>query len=367
MSKKNTKRALCMSFVSLLLCCSMLIGSTFAWFTDTASTSVNTIQAGTLKIGLYTDQNCTQSAEGQPLSFTKAGENVLWEPGCTWSLPTVYIKNEGNLALKYKVEITGINGNAELNKVIDWTISDGTTNGFGHLTPGQTAEINISGTMQTTAGNEYQGKTIDGIGIKVRAVQDTVEFDSFSNDYDKNAKHEDDVTEVTNDDTLVAAIDSKEKYTVLDGTYKKIVIADAVDVTINGGKFENQIVAARNGGTVTIKNAAGRTGSSGQAVIANVNSGSTVIFEGGNYPLFNSLLAGDGTGTVVISGGYYDGGCFYWSIGPKPIKNLTITGGKFGPNFMYMAGIMGPSIADFVPDTHQIVNNADGSCTVVAK
>ncbi len=172
---------------------------------------------------------------------------------------------------------------------------------------------------------------------------------------------------VTNNDELTAAIEAKVDYTVNDGTYSKTVVADAAEVTVEGGTFSNQIIAARNGGTVTIKNASGRTGNSGQAVIANVNSGSTVIFEGGNYPLFNSLLSGDGTGTVIIKGGYFDGGCFYWSMGAKPVANLTITGGTFGPNFMYMAGMMGPSLSEFVPDTHQIVNNADGSCTVVAK
>ena len=41
--------------------------------------------------------------------------------------------------------------------------------------------------MQTTAGNEYQGLSIEGIGITVYATQDTVEFDSFNNTYDADA------------------------------------------------------------------------------------------------------------------------------------------------------------------------------------
>ena len=41
--------------------------------------------------------------------------------------------------------------------------------------------------MQETAGNEYQNLSIDGISITVYATQDTVESDSFGNDYDKNA------------------------------------------------------------------------------------------------------------------------------------------------------------------------------------
>ncbi len=41
--------------------------------------------------------------------------------------------------------------------------------------------------MQETAGNEYMNESIDGIGITVYAVQDTVESDSYGKDYDKNA------------------------------------------------------------------------------------------------------------------------------------------------------------------------------------
>ena len=46
----STKRALILSLLSMLLCVSMLVGSTYAWFTDTASTGVNKIVAGHLKV-----------------------------------------------------------------------------------------------------------------------------------------------------------------------------------------------------------------------------------------------------------------------------------------------------------------------------
>ena len=49
-SSKSTKRALIYSTLALLMCVAMLIGTTFAWFTDTASTGVNKIQAGNLDI-----------------------------------------------------------------------------------------------------------------------------------------------------------------------------------------------------------------------------------------------------------------------------------------------------------------------------
>ena len=42
----------------MVTCLTMLIGTTFAWFTDTASTAVNKIQSGTLKVDIVkVDEN----------------------------------------------------------------------------------------------------------------------------------------------------------------------------------------------------------------------------------------------------------------------------------------------------------------------
>lgn len=41
---RKTKKALCGSLLALFLCVVLLIGTTFAWFTDTATTGVNKIQ-----------------------------------------------------------------------------------------------------------------------------------------------------------------------------------------------------------------------------------------------------------------------------------------------------------------------------------
>ena len=67
---KTTKRALLSSVMAMLLCITMLIGTTFAWFTDSASTAVNKIQAGTLDIQLLDAQD--HSIEGRSLAWQKA-------------------------------------------------------------------------------------------------------------------------------------------------------------------------------------------------------------------------------------------------------------------------------------------------------
>ena len=189
---RTTKRALLSSVIAVLICVAMLIGTTFAWFTDSASTAVNKIQAGTLDIQLLDASG--NSLEGQTLSWQKAagapdGEQVLWEPGCTYKLQPITIKNAGNLALKYKVIISGIKGSAKLNEVIDWTISGADINTEYSLTAGASNTLTIEGHMQDTAGNEYQGLSIDGIGITVVATQLASEYDSINNTYDTNATY----------------------------------------------------------------------------------------------------------------------------------------------------------------------------------
>ena len=203
----KTKKALRGSLFTLFLCIVLLIGTTFAWFTDTASTGVNKIQSGRLDVDLQIKVGDKWvSAEGKNLDFVKAkdapaGEAILWEPGCTYELQNLRVVNKGNLALKYKIQITGIQGDEELNKVIDWTYS---VSGDGgdvvassldterHLAAKTGANdvfdtLTIKGHMQESAGNEYQNMSIEGISITVVATQDTVENDSFGNTYDANA------------------------------------------------------------------------------------------------------------------------------------------------------------------------------------
>ena len=192
-NRKSTKRALLGSIMAMVLCLAMLVGATFAWFTDTASTGVNKIQAGKLDVALEMKDAAGQwvSAEGKTLDFVKAaaGEQVLWEPGCTYTLPELRVVNNGNLALKYKVVITGINGSAKLNEAIEWTIGDVAMGAEQHLAAGEGNAFTIKGHMKESAGNDYMNESIDGIAITVVATQNTVESDSFNNTYDANATY----------------------------------------------------------------------------------------------------------------------------------------------------------------------------------
>ena len=216
----STKKALLASLLSMLLCVSMFIGSTFAWFTDTASTAVNKIQAGSLKISLE-DKN-GDDLTGRPIKWiSKDGreeEKILWEPGATYRTEWFYIRNTGNLALKYRVNISGFTGDTKLLEVLDFSfLLSGVTvpggmktinsldefnNYEGYLLPEtegistdtittnpEIVGIRITAKMNKDAGNEYQGLSLDGITVAVVAAQYSYEKDSKDNTYDKDAEY----------------------------------------------------------------------------------------------------------------------------------------------------------------------------------
>ncbi len=254
---KNTKRALLASIISMLMCFTMLIGSTFAWFTDTATTNVNKIQAGTLKIALemYDEANGEWvDAEGKTLEFVKSedapeGEAILWEPGVTYKLPKLRVRNDGNLALKFMVEVTGIDGDAKLNEAIEWEFSYDMTEGnpaavdyqndsivWGLYNKGDFLGLNISGHMKEEAGNEYQGLSIEGCSITVVATQLTAEYDSNNNTYDESATYPT-VTVVESQyqlDTAIANATAPITVVLSDGTYKLPAMTNK-EVTLVGG------------------------------------------------------------------------------------------------------------------------------------
>ena len=210
---KSKKSALLMSFTSLLICFAMLVGSTFAWFTDTATTGVNKIVAGNLKVDII---GANSEDHVETLNFTKAagaqGEQLLWEPGCRYLTEGFRIANKGNLALKWKAEINKdniVNGKVvdtakdgvSLLDVIDFYVvtkaDDGTEtavaieNFTGKLTAndGKSETYYIKGVMKKEAGNDYQNLTLDGITITVYATQLNYENDSIGPDYDKGAEY----------------------------------------------------------------------------------------------------------------------------------------------------------------------------------
>ena len=304
-NRKSTKRALLGSVMAMVLCLAMLVGATFAWFTDTASTGVNKIQAGNLNVALEMKDAAGQwvSAEGKTLDFVKAaaGEQVLWEPGCTYTLPELRVVNNGNLALKYKVVITGINGSAKLNEVIDWTINDADLSADHSLSAGATSEaLTIKGHMKESAGNEYMNESIDRIAITVYATQDTVESDSFTNQYDENATYPvanvTELKEALTNGGVVAVTKDIHTNNIEDTAAARIVISQPT--TLN---LEKKIITPDNMGNNNVN------------FCALIVDADTTINAGENGGIDTGVNGGYGINvrngaTLTINGGYYYGG-----------------------------------------------------------
>lgn len=265
-NSKSTKRALFTSALALLMCVTMLVGATFAWFTDTASTGVNKIQAGNLNIELQMKDNNGNwvNAEGKTLPFLVNGKipaegtQILWEPGCTYYVPEVRVVNKGNLAVKFEYvnELLGVTGKlAEVLEPVFKTPVD--TNGEDIniepevLKPGEASPAWSFGYhMLETAGNEYQNATATGMCLTVVATQVPYEKDSISDQYDKDATY-----------PVVEAADLAEKLNELaDGSV--ITVTGTVDtaltiskpVTINNLTATAPVTIASSGVTLNAAN-----------------------------------------------------------------------------------------------------------------
>lgn len=350
MTKTNSKKALLSSAFALVLSVAMLIGTTYAWFTDTASTAVNKIQSGNLDIELQyaTAWNAEtgaptawDKAEGKVLNFRTADnrtDNILWEPGATYQLPELRIVNNGNLALKYKIAIAGAkdaNPNNGVNDlmlldVIDWTYSVEGAGGEAAAELGTERHLNakttdsdvfdtltIKGQMQTTAGNEYQGLSIDGIGITVYATQNTYENDSFGNTYDANATYYPVIDLAGLKDAIKnggnVAVDADVEVSSVDTVAQRTIISKPTTLQLNKkitspyemGNNNTNFTALLVAADTTIN--AGEDGgidTQGGAYGINVLSGANLVINGGTY-------YGGGTavqvqkGTVTINGGHF--------------------------------------------------------------
>lgn len=324
-NSKTTKRALLSSAFAIMLCAAMLIGTTFAWFTDTASTGVNKIVSGKLKVGLEyakawdNDDNVTEwdNAEGKTLNFKKAKghetEEILWEPGCRYELPELRVVNNGNLALKYKIQITGIQGDAKLNEVINWTIGGAELGEEYHLTPTDkySNPITIVGEMRTDANNDYQDLSIDGIGITVYATQDTVEYDSYGNQYDAGAEYPTDADALSN-----AMSNGGNIILGKDIDVDKTMIANGeVNLNLAGKTLNNSneiwddnnwsLISAQNGANLVIDGNGTVKAKENDCYAVDVQDGSTVTIKNGKF-IGNIHAVYVYSGKAVIEGGFFE-------------------------------------------------------------
>lgn len=208
-NSKNTKRALLTSALAILACVAMLVGTTFAWFTDSVSTGINKIQSGNLDLAVeHKVDGEWETVEGATNLFSNVdGEPILWEPGAS-AAETFAIRNAGNLALKYQFVLSYENATATaagktladaLSATIlegdDISCSAGLTDLVyeGVLLPGASREFTVGLVwIPTENDNDFNvvgGLSID-LGIHVVATQYTYEKDGFGDQYDAEAEYD---------------------------------------------------------------------------------------------------------------------------------------------------------------------------------
>ncbi len=210
-TKRTAKRALISSIFALALCFIMLLGTTFAWFTDEVTSAGNVIQSGTLEIEMLwkdatangTQQTYKDATEGAIFNYDK------WEPGYI-EAKNIKISNAGTLALKYQLAIVATGEISKLADVIDVYYAEGEialtdrampeltrlgtltevlasipATASGDLLKGETDVVTVALKMQETANNDYQDLSIGSeFAVKCFATQLTFENDSFDNQYD---------------------------------------------------------------------------------------------------------------------------------------------------------------------------------------
>ena len=376
MTSKSTKRALITSALAILMCVAMLVGTTFAWFTDTASTGVNKIQAGNLDIGVeYTlDGETWKDLDGATDIFQKG----LWEPGHT-EVVALKFKNNGSLALKYSINMNIVDETAGINKLNqEYKLSDylkvktlsqeasqigdiciglafsarndalayTTTANFKDATvldhdlllaPGEVGNYLIMKVyMPETVGNEANAISAEkaafiNFGLNVVATQVPYEKDSFGNTYDKDATYpvtdnkglKDAINNATDGSTVLI---TSGEYTLSDpAETSKIEIpagatiagagADNTTLNVNNDKIAKDNVTLKD---MTIKG----SGSQGTVGTLNVN--------GNNTTIENIDYKGDGNIAIAVSTGGSNSGTTF--------RGTKITNAFRGIQFWSLSG-----------------------------
>lgn len=291
-NKSSVRRSLIVSATALVLTVALLIGTTFAWFTDTVTSGKNTIKSGNLDVALeHKVGNNWENVDSNTTVFKEEG-STLWEPGHV-EYAVLKVVNKGSLALKYQLSVNVANetsgksivDNKEFklsdylkyavvekdlstiatadaagrqailnevgagNDLSDLTTSTATGN-LSAAAEGATSEkiVTVVVWMPTTVGNEanHNGTDIPQIdlGVNLVATQKPEEEDSFGNDYDDAAPLPKLVTVTSSDELTKAAADANDGDTIavaddINPTATASVTAKDVTLDMNSKEFAN--------------------------------------------------------------------------------------------------------------------------------
>ena len=387
MKRKNTTRnALFTSIIALLMCVSMLVGTTFAWFTDEVVTGMNTIAAGNLDVELYA--NGEQVKADTPL-FELPAPN-LWEPGVV-AYETLKVANVGTLALQYQMSLNfgnenDLNGH-KLSEVLQVAVIDKIADGADRATVlaaakaasnvGELEDFYLTGELEAktespeqtvvifwapndnATDNLYNANnkqtTSDGqplhieFGVKLFANQNTVEEDSFDNTYDQSAVVPDGAAVVRNEEELIAALSGDQPIFVAEsfGITQPIEIPDDTEISGNGAtisradSYTGTVFSVGNGASLTLANITVDGGAVWTGEVdptlqrGTVNSGVTAT---------GALVATGANANIVLNNGAVlqnNAGANAVNLNTRVGSTLTLNGGEIINNYSAAGAIWG--------------------------
>ena len=213
---QNKKSRTLMLILVAVLCLSVCIGLTYAYFTDSATSRNNKIQAGKLKLDLelYDKETGWSSIKDSSIPVFNYEK---WEPGYT-DVKILNVVNKGDLAIQWeailvsqeavsafanainvyvKTDSTEITYPVDRAAALEWThvgtladfintnhkIASGT-----FTTEGESTYIGIALNMPAEIeDNSLQGQVLGAFDIQINATQYTYEEDAFGSDYDTTA------------------------------------------------------------------------------------------------------------------------------------------------------------------------------------
>ncbi len=421
-NSRSTKRALLTSALAILMCAAMLIGTTFAWFTDTASTGVNKIKAGNLKVG-FQYWNGEKYVDAK--DATLFSEDTLWEPGHT---EVVYLKviNQGNLALKYRLNTINTfeyqyakNSKGEqilLSKYLKIGIAEGKNAADGTYAGREDAIAAVANNtvsyksytkdstllpaegdaesadhlafvvyMPTDVGNEANwdpnvrgsyGAPWIRFDLAVNATQASHEKDSFDEKYDEKVPYPLAGVDANGTGNVIYDELEKQNPSILLGAdaarsfgwfvrYATTINLNGHTMTTNG--YQSVIDVTAGGDlTITGNGTIDASGGRDSVTAVTVDHGGKVTIESGTFigKAGNSCIYNAG-GTVEIKGGTFKGDP-QWTLNCLDGQglNITVTGGTFY-QFDPSNAKTGEGEID-VPDGYEVVQNGDWYTVVKA-
>lgn len=365
-TSKNTKHALLMSVIALILCCSMLVGTTFAWFTDSVVSGNNAIVAGNLDVELFysktKDFSAQDKVDGQTVLFTDKDGNEIkhWEPGVI-AYSNFQVANVGSLALTYRLHLTFNNMNTVTHEGVQYDLSDvlkvaiveggfegvrtdaqdldfdyaldsfylegelegnTTTKTFGVVIswePNDNAFDNIFNMNNGKLTDDQQTELRVDLGVNLYATQEEYEQDSFDDLYDEEAGKEimagEEITISGND--ILESLENRGTVNVVGGVtnvdgfaLENFGEANLKDVEVNAGNAGNYALITSGSNAETNLdnvdlNAAGGGIAAVDGATVNFNSGSVDLNSTSTSGRYLFYTVGEGS-KIVINEGNFD-------------------------------------------------------------